>query len=372
MDLEKRHPARPPVEPSAEPSTARPAVRQQTPEGCLTAAIRIPVRIVVLVLVVPVRMVWDLLVVAGRFLGDAVLRPLGRASLWAARAVLVWPWVALWRYAVVPLAQGLGWLGYRLLVVPAVWVYRYALTPVGHAIAWVYRWTLVPFGRGVARLARAVGAGLAAAAVALLTGLARLTRYLRWLYRYALTPVGHALAWVGRGALWLVRMIFTGLWLGIYWTARVLLVLPSLAVWRWALVPAGRLLAVVGRELRDAVAHAWRVAGHLSRAVGRFLAGVLRWLLVEPALWLYRTVLTPAGHVVRDVVWKPATAVASAVGRIARQAWTTARESARQARAAVRSALLGRPAEPRPVHRREPGAARARTLGRSTTALTKD
>ncbi|MDX3519110.1 hypothetical protein [Streptomyces scabiei] len=377
MDLEKRHPARPPVEASAEPSVARPAAPQETPEGCLTAAIRIPVRIVVLVLVVPVRMVWDLLVVAGRFLGDTVLRPLGRASLWAAKAVLVRPWVALWRYAVVPLAQGCAWLGYRLLVVPAVWVYRYALTPVGHAIAWVYRWTLVPLGRGVAWLAGAVGAGVVAAAVALLTGLAWLARYLLvvpagWLYRYALTPVGHALAWVGRGALWLVRMIFTGLWLGIYWTARVLLVLPALAVWRWALVPVGRLLAVVGRELRDAVVHAWRVAGHLSRAVGRFLAGLLRWLLVEPALWLYRTVLTPAGHVVRDVVWKPAAAAARVSGRIARQAWTTARESARQARAAVRSALLGRPAEPRPVHRREPGAAGARTLGRSTTALTKD
>src|SRR3954463_8385146 len=53
MDLEK---------PSAQPQ------QQATPEGCLAVAIRIPVRIVVLVLVVPVRMVWDALVVVGRVL----------------------------------------------------------------------------------------------------------------------------------------------------------------------------------------------------------------------------------------------------------------------------------------------------------------
>ena len=54
--------------------------------------------VVVLVLVLPVRMAWDALAVAGRFLHDTVLRPAGRALLWLAKAVLVWPWVALWRY----------------------------------------------------------------------------------------------------------------------------------------------------------------------------------------------------------------------------------------------------------------------------------
>ncbi|HSX98472.1 MAG TPA: hypothetical protein VLG91_13930, partial [Streptomyces sp.] len=286
-----------------------------------------------------------------------------------------------------------------LLVVPAVWVYRYALTPVGHAIAWavagirggvsrlaaglrvgfgwLYRWTLAPFGRGITWLAGRIGVGAAAVAVALFTALAWLVRYLlvvpaERLYRYVLTPVGHAIAWAARGGVWLVRMIFTGLWFGISWTARVLLVLPGLAVWRWVLTPVGRMLTVVGREIRDALGHAWRVAGRLSRAGGRFLAVLVRWLLVEPTLWLYRTVLTPAGHVVRDLVWKPAAVVARAVGRTSRQAWATARESARQARAAVRAALLGRPAEPKPVHRREPSAAGTRTLGRSKTALTKD
>ena len=63
MDLEK-------------PSAERPVPRA---EGCLTVAIRLPVRIVVLVAVVPVRMVWDALVVGGRLVRDSVLRPVGRA-----------------------------------------------------------------------------------------------------------------------------------------------------------------------------------------------------------------------------------------------------------------------------------------------------
>ncbi|MBA8942687.1 hypothetical protein FHS33_001081 [Streptomyces calvus] len=96
-------------------------------EGCLVVAVRIPVRIVVLVLVVPVRMVWDALVVTGRFLNHTVLRPLGRALLWVGRAVFVWPFVGLWRYVLVPLGKALLWLGNVLLVLPALAFYRYVL-----------------------------------------------------------------------------------------------------------------------------------------------------------------------------------------------------------------------------------------------------
>lgn len=79
MDLEKPSSATPEPQPYETKSyetksyesksyETKPAPRQQqdaTPEGCLAVAIRIPVRIVVLVLVVPVRMVWDALVVGG-------------------------------------------------------------------------------------------------------------------------------------------------------------------------------------------------------------------------------------------------------------------------------------------------------------------
>ena len=49
-----------------------------------------------------------------------------------------------------------------------------------------------------------------------------------------------------------------------------------------------------------------------------------------------------------------------------------ARETARQTRADVRQLLFGKPRQPEAVGRREPATGEARTLGSSTTALTKD
>ncbi|MFI8090260.1 hypothetical protein ACIF9R_18370 [Streptomyces sp. NPDC086080] len=242
-------------------------------EGCLVVALRMPVRIVVLVLVVPVRMVWDALVVVGRFLGDTVFRPLGRALLW--------------------LGRGVAWLGKVLVVVPAVALYRYVLAPLG--------WYLV--------VVPSV-----------------------WVYRWILTPLGHAAVWCGKG---------------LYWIVRVLLVLPALVVWRWVLAPVGRVLAVVAREVGAAFGHAWRIAGHISLVVGRFLAALLRWAFVEPARWVYRSVLTPVGHAVRDAVLRPAAEAARRVGRATRQALAPVRMTVRQARAEVRRALLGEPKSPR-------------------------
>ncbi|MET7294200.1 hypothetical protein ABZS79_19075 [Streptomyces griseoloalbus] len=343
-------------------------------EGCLVVAIRLPVRIVVLVLVVPVRMAWDAVVVAGRFLNDTVFRPLGRVLLWVGRAVFVWPFVGLWRYVLVPLGKGLAWLGHMVVVLPALAFYRYVLIPLGHALAWVYARVLTPAGQVLA----AIGAGV-------WTGLAWLGRYLVvvpsvGLYRWVLTPVGHAIAWCGKGLVWLVTMIVTGIGTALYWITRILLVLPVLAAWRWVLVPVGRVLAVVAREVGAALGHAWRVAGHLSLAVGRFLGAVFRWVFVEPVRWVYRIVLTPVGHVVRDIVLRPVAEAARAAGQAGRQALAAARASARQARADFRRMLLGEPAgapvaepaKPQLAHRREPTSPEARTLGSSTTALTKD
>ncbi|MFA3872479.1 hypothetical protein ABS735_02070 [Streptomyces sp. MMCC 100] len=371
VDLEKV----PDVGPREEP------VRRSDAEGCLAVAVRIPVRIVVLVLVVPVRMVWDALVVAGRFLRDTVLRPVGRALAWLGRAVFVWPLVGLWRYAVVPLAKGVGWLGNVLLVVPVVWLYRWVLTPVGHAVVWFF----TRVGEVLAAIGRGLYAGLAwLVRYLVLVPAAWLVRYLVvvpavWLYTWVLTPVGHVLAWCGRGLVWCGRqvargvgLVVTGVGFVLYWTVRVLLVLPALAVWRWVLAPVGRVLAVVGREVVDALGHAWRIAGHVSRAVGGFLGALLRWTVVEPVRWVYRSVLTPVGHAVRDTVLRPLAEAGRSAGRAARQALASARLSVRQARADVRRMLFGAPAERQPVARREPSAAEARTLGSSTTALTKD
>ncbi|MGI5454796.1 hypothetical protein ACQEWB_16785 [Streptomyces sp. CA-249302] len=331
MDLEK--PAAPPV----------PQPRDSGPEGCLVVAIRIPVRIVVLVLVVPVRMVWDAFVVAGRFLRDTVLRPVGRV-------LFVWPLIGLWRYVVVPVAKALGRLGNVVLVIPTGWVYRYVLTPLGHALAWA---------------ARAVGDGLAWLYARVLTPIGRAVLWV-------LTPVGLAIAWCAKGIGWLLEKAVTGIGLGLYWIARILLVLPALALWRWVLVPVGKVLAVVAREVGDALGHAWRVAGRISLAVGRALGTLLRWILVEPVSWFYRTVLTPVGHVVRDAVLRPVAEAARSVGRATRLALASARESVRQARADFRRMVFGEPARTEAVDRREPAGRETRTLGSSTTALTKD
>ncbi|MFF4355761.1 hypothetical protein [Streptomyces sp. NPDC001604] len=343
---------------------------RQSPEGCLVVAVRLPVRIVVLVLVVPVRMVWDALVVTGRFLDDTVFRPVGRALLWVARAVFVWPVVGLWRYVLVPLGRALGWLGNVLLVVPMKWFHRCVLTPLGQALMWLYARVLTPVGHGVMWVLRGVGAVLALLGTGVFAGVAWLVRYLVvvpavWAYARVLAPVGRAVAW-------LVGVVATGVGVALYWVGRVLFVLPALALWRWVLVPVGRFLAVVGREVGQAIGHAWRVAGRISLAVGRALATLFRWIFVEPVRWVYRTVLTPVGHVVRDAVLRPVAEAARGVGRAARLALASARESARQARADFRRMLFGEPERREAVTRREPTARETRTLGSSTTALTKD
>lgn len=381
MDLQKPPVAEPPVSPAGRTSG-------QAPEGCLVVAIRLPVRIVVLVLVVPVRMVWDGLAVMGRFLRDTVLRPLGRALAWLGKALFVWPLIGLWRYVVVPAATALAWLGKVLVVTPVVWLHRYLLTPLGHVLAWLVRgvgaglaWgyarVLTPVGHALLRLLKGIGAVVAAVGVGVYGVGAWLVRYLvvvpaRWVHRWLLAPVGRAVAWCARGAWRLLELLVGGIGFVLYWVARIVLVLPALALWRRVLVPVGRFLAVVAREVGDALGHAWRIAGRISLAIGRFLGTLLRWTLVEPVRWVYRTVLTPVGHVVRDAVLRPAARAARSVGRASRQALAAAWETARQTRAEVRRMLFGEPVRRESVARREPSAGEARTLGSSTTALTKD
>ncbi|MFI0786478.1 hypothetical protein ACH4Q6_12880 [Streptomyces lydicus] len=280
-------------------------------EGCLTTAVRIPVRVVALILVVPVRLLWDALATAARAVDRTVLRPLGRGLAllwrtlvvrplaWAARTLIAAPLALLWRHVLTPLGRGLGWLAHRLVVVPARWLYVWVLAPVGRAAGWV--------------LAR-VAAVLAA----------------------------------------LVRWI---------------VLVPAVALWRYVLGPVlgalATVLTVIAREVADALGHCWRIAGAVSRAVGRFLGAVLRRLVVEPLRRAYRHVLTPLGHAVRDGVWRPA-----------RRVLRGARETVRQTRGEIRRALFGTPVPERrseavPPHR-EPGGRGTRTLGSSTTALTKD
>ncbi|MFI8432848.1 hypothetical protein ACIGJO_03755 [Streptomyces sp. NPDC079020] len=352
-------------------------------EGCLTTLIRIPVRIVVLVIVLPVRMVWDALAVTWRaaervllrplarlfdtlvavpsgWLYRTVLTPLGHGMLWLATALLIRPWIGLWRYVVVPVVR-------YGLVVPLVWLYGTVLTPVGHGTRWLYRTLLVPAGRGIGT---ALGRLLTALFVWPVVGLWRyvvvpVVRYglvvpLAWLYGTVLTPVGHGVSWllvmVGRGiaaaarglAAALVRLVLT------------LLVAPVSWLYR-------RVLAPLGREIGAAVEVAWRVAGFLSRAIGRAIARLAWHLVGAPVTWVHRSVFTPVGHVVRDVVWAPARRAAAEAGRAARDALRAARESVRQARRDAWRALVGGGPDPRAGER---STVAARTLGSAQQTAT--
>ncbi|MGW7146581.1 hypothetical protein ACWGIY_20360, partial [Streptomyces sp. NPDC054878] len=106
MDLEKRPPLPEPERPL--PAPVAPPHAPPQAEGCLAVAIRIPVRIVVLVLVVPVRLVWDALVVCGRFVHLRGLRPVGRALAWLGRTLIVTPLSLLNEYVITPIARGVS------------------------------------------------------------------------------------------------------------------------------------------------------------------------------------------------------------------------------------------------------------------------
>ncbi|MER7149628.1 hypothetical protein [Streptomyces lydicus] len=303
-------------------------------EGCLTTAVRLPVRVVVLILVVPVRLLWDALATAARAVDRTVLRPLGRGL------------ALLWRTLVL---RPVAWTWRTLVVLPLAWVWR---TLVVAPLALVWRHVLAPLGRGLALVVRGLGAGLWWLGHRLVVVPAR------WLYEWVLAPVGRAVGWVLTGVVTVLAAL-----------VRWIVLIPAVALWRYVLGPVlgalATVLTVVVREVADALGHCWRVAGAISRAVGRFLGAVLRRLVAEPLRWAYRHVLTPLGHTVRVGVWRPV-----------RRALRGVRETVRQTRGEIRKALFGTPAPERrsgavPPHR-EPGGRGTRTLGSSTTALTKD
>ncbi|WP_406144058.1 hypothetical protein [Streptomyces anulatus] len=364
-------------------------------EGILTTLIRIPVRIVVVVLVLPVRMVWDALTalrhaadrVLLRPLGRAlarlldtlvltpltwlytwVLTPLGKAASWLAVALLLRPWIGLWRYVVVLVAR-------YGIAAPAAWLYGAVLTPLGHGLRWIGTALLAPAARGL-------GTGLTWLLTTLLVlPVEGLWRYaivpavrfgliipVVWLYGAVLTPLGLGTAWVlGRlwqGTAWVLGRVWRGiaatgrgLGIALAWLLMTLLVAPVSWTYR-------RILAPIGREITAAFEVAWRVTGYVSRAVGRALATIARYLVVAPVSWAYRTMCTPIGHFVRDSVWAPARRAAAETGRAARAALASARETVRQARRDAWRALVGSTDGARS---REPQGIPARTLGSTTT-----
>lgn len=335
-------------------------------EGCLVGAVRIPVKIVAVLVVLPLRVVWDLLAASARLLNRSVLGPLGQGLRWFyERAVLpllrgtgwligalfklvfYWPWVGLWRYVVLPVGQA----AYAYLLRPVgVGIWRYLLVPV-----WEYG--LLPAGRGIAWL------------------LVHTVRYLLVLpggalYRYVLAPLGHALRWLARGfaagAAWLARALFVWPWVALW---RYLVRPVAAGAWRYLLAPAGRAVwAYLLVPLWQLLVGAWHLAGRVSRALGRGLLWLWRWAVVRPAGWLRRHVVTPVGNVLR-AGWSAGRRVARSVhrqaiapvGRAVGEVWRASRLAVREARADVRRALFGGPP-------REPARSQARTLGSNRAA----
>ncbi|MFD3569436.1 hypothetical protein [Streptomyces sp. NPDC058667] len=185
---------------------------QQQPGGCLTGV----ARVIALVVVLPVRLVWDalafclrqlwrwvlapigrvlgllieyLLVIPLRWLWEWVLAPLGRALRWLTDLLVVTPLRWLWRWVLLPVLKALWWVVDLLLVTPLSWLWRHVLAPVGRAVGAALAWAW----RIAGRISRAVGL-----AVGWLLWHA-IGRPLAWVYRVILTPLGHWLrTWVWR------------------------------------------------------------------------------------------------------------------------------------------------------------------------------
>ncbi|MEU7329929.1 hypothetical protein [Streptomyces parvus] len=329
------------------------------PETASNRLLRVVVRIVVLVVVLPVRMVWDLAVAGGQVCRRVLLPPAGRALTALAGGV---GWVLERLFG--GIGWVLGWLIGTLVLRPLRWLYTSVLTPLGHGLRWIGTALLLPalygLGNGIGWLIT----------VLLIVPLRFLWRYVAvpvvryglvvpvvWLYANVLTPIGLGTAWV-LAQLWRgIAATGRGLGPAVAWLVMTLLVAPIGWVYR-------RILTPVGRETAAAFEVAWRIAGYVSRAVGRALAWLAWHLIGAPVSWAYRTVCTPVGHFLRDAVWAPARRAAAEAGRAARAALTTARETVRQARRDAWRALVGAPAAERSG---EPRGIPARTLGSTTT-----
>jgi hypothetical protein len=206
------------------------------PPGCVT--------IPLLIIVLPVRLLWEALKVIGRLVNAYLLRPLG----WLLYNALVRPvaWVLrelVWR--------PIRWMVRVLVVLPLRWVGRRILLPLGRALL---RYVLVP----------------------LLSGLAWLVMLVMLVAR----PVGRALAALWRAVLWPVLAAFGRLLAYTWRLAGVilyhLLVRPLKFLWRMVLKPVLRAVRQIWRATAVPAArwfrhHVWEPVRAAGRSVSRAL-----------------------------------------------------------------------------------------------------
>ncbi|MEV7212415.1 hypothetical protein AB0O31_04910 [Kitasatospora cineracea] len=170
---------------------------QQQGEGCLVAV----VRPVVVAVVVPLRLLWELLALVGRGAG------------WLLDKVLVVPLRFLWRWVLRPL---LTWL----VVTPLRWLWRYVLEPV---LEFLFRYVLVPAWDGL--VAVATGFGRVVAWLAYYLVAVPLRAFGRWV----LVPLGKAFY----HGLWrpVLFPVLRALWLAFCWAWRI-----GGRIWRFTVV----------------------------------------------------------------------------------------------------------------------------------------
>lgn len=247
MEIDKRHPA--------------------DGDGCLVGVLRIPVKIVAVLVVLPVRVVWELLVAFGRaarrhvlgpfytYVLEPVLRALGWALTVLLKLVFVWPWAGLWRYVLAPVGRAVH---VYLLSPVGQALYRYLLRPIGRGLAWfgglTWRYVLVPVGQGLVWLGSAFYRYLLRP-----VGLA-IAWLVRGLYRYVLTPVGQVIAWAWHVA----GRIVSAVWRGFKWVGWILVGWPVSGVYRYVLTPVGHLVREAWRTVRAVVRE---VLGEVRRAL---------------------------------------------------------------------------------------------------------
>jgi hypothetical protein len=208
--------------------------------GCLT--------IPLLIIVVPVRLLWEVLSAVGRFVQAYVMRPIGwllynglvRPLGWALRVLVLMP---LWWVLRILVALPARWVFQRILVPLGRMFLRYVLKPLWAAFTWVATIIVVPF----VHLARWLGRGLAA------------------LWRTVLWPFLAALGWLIVETWRLAGVVLFHLLVRpvrLLWRVLVRPVLRAVAyAWRATVVPAARW----------ARTHVWEPARAAGRSVFRAL-----------------------------------------------------------------------------------------------------
>ncbi|GAA2398201.1 hypothetical protein GCM10010191_01130 [Actinomadura vinacea] len=338
---------KPAAEPAAMAATVAPSPAPRRPAPAGPAWIVIPARVVAVVIVLPLRLAYDLLALVGRGLMRvpgklgrflkaaymALLHPIfrvigqGAMALWSG---LVWLWTngvyapLHWLTVVVILGglrlfgQGTGRLArwfYSVVLAPVVRLLELLVARPAVAVWTALVWVLAQVGRGLVIAAQGIGTALTFLLKVLVVMPAT------GLWRYVLRPPLLGLAWLGRAtgavlarawgllatgvaALWAIfagALVWAWRMLGrlLYWVARILFVIPAVALYRYLLRPIGLAAAATWRTL--VVAPSRAVKNAVLVPIGQAARAAWHASVVEPARWVRHSVLAPMRATGRDV-----------------------------------------------------------------------